>query len=59
MTQFNTTLTTTAPRKIAEPMTARLMKSATALRRRCAAWFAPVEAVEGFDYAADIEARSW
>ena len=59
MTQFNTTLTTTAPRKVVEPITVRLMKSAMAVRRYCAAWFAPVEAVEGVNYLDVIEERTW
>ena len=58
MTQFNTTLTTTAPRKVVEPITVRLMKSATALRERCAAWFTPFGAEEA-DLIEDYEARAW
>ena len=59
MTQFNTTLTAAAPRRTAEPLAMRLTKSLETLRQRCAAWFAPVEEVEGVDFPADLEARAW
>ena len=58
MTQFNTTLTTAAPRKAAAPIAVRLMKSMRALKQRCAVWLAPAE-VEAPDYFDVIEANAW
>ena len=57
MTQFQTTLTA-APRKTNEPLATRLMKSAIALRQRCAAFFTPF-GPEDADLIEDYEARNW
>ena len=58
MTQFNTTLTTAAPRKTTESLAVRLMRPVTIFRQRCAALFAPSEVYEA-DYFCNFEARKW
>ena len=60
MTQFQTTMTATAPpRKTAQPLSVRLMKSITALRTRCAAFFAPFDEVKDAELIKDYDLRAW
>ena len=64
MTQFRMPVTaeqraSAEPRKRAESVFQRMMKSMTALRQRCAAWFAPIEMKRTETYDEREDKTSW